>query len=58
MGKGSTQYFDPCEIPMLTGDDEVDADLKEQAIGYILAVFRVIACGLDGEFTQWEERVM
>lgn len=58
MGKGSTQYFDPCEIPMLTGDPEVDDDLKEQAIGYILQVFRVIACGLQGEFTQWEERVM
>jgi len=36
MGKGSTQYFDPCEIPMLTGDPEVDDDLKDQAIQYIL----------------------
>lgn len=58
MGKGSTQYFDPCEIPMLTGDPEVDDDLKDQAIQYILQVFRVIACGLEGEFTQWEERIM
>lgn len=58
MGKGSTEYFDPCEIPMLTGDPEVDDDLKDQAVGYILAVFRVIACGLNGEFNQWEERIM
>ena len=58
MGKGSTQYFDPCEIPMLTGDPEVDDDLKEQSINYILQVFRVITCGLEGEFSQWEERIM
>lgn len=58
MGKGSTEYFDPCEIPMLTGDPEVDDDLKDQAIGYIMQIFRVITCGLNGEFTQWEERIM
>lgn len=58
MGKGSTEYFDPCEIPMLTGDPEVDDDLKDSAVQYILQVFRVIACGLDGEFSQWEERIM
>ena len=58
MGKGSTTYFDPCEIPDLTGDDEVDCDLKETAMNYIMSIFRVITCGLDGELTQWEERVI
>lgn len=58
MGKGSTVYFDPCEIPELTGDDDVDNDLKENAISYITSIFRVIACGLDGELSQWEERVI
>lgn len=58
MGKGSTTYFDPCEIPRLTGDPEVDEDLKEQAINYIVAIFRIIASGLDGNLTQWEERVL
>lgn len=58
MGKGSTTYFDPCEIPELTGDIEVDADLKENAISYILSIFRIVTCGLAGELTQWEERVI
>ena len=58
MGKGSTIYFDPMEIADLTGDDDIDADLKENAISYTLAIFRVIACGLEGELTQWEEKVI
>ena len=58
MGKGSTTYFDPCEIPELTGDDDVDADLKESAVNYIMSIFRIISCGLSGELTQWEERVI
>ena len=58
MGKGSTTYFDPCEIPDLTGDMDVDVDLKENAISYILSIFRIVTCGLEGELTQWEERVV
>ena len=58
MGKGSTTYFDPCEIPRLTGDSEVDIELKEQAISYILAIFRIIVAGLNGQLTLWEEKVI
>lgn len=58
MGKGSTVYFDPCEIPDLTGDPEVDSDLKESAVNFILSVFRVIVCGMEETFTKEEERVM
>ena len=58
MGKGSTTYFDPCAIPRLTGDPDVDNELKESAIGYILAIFRVIVAGVDGQLTLWEERVI
>lgn len=58
MGKGSTTYFDPCEIPELTGDPDVDDDLKESAVSYILSMFRIITCGLDGDLTQWEERII
>lgn len=58
MGKGSTQYFDPCEIPPLTGDTEVDSELKENAINYILALFKIIVAGIDNDLTQWEERVL
>ena len=58
MGKGDTVYFDPCEIPDLTGDPKVDNELKENAINFILAIFRVIVHGLDGTFTQQEEKVL
>lgn len=58
MGKGSTTYFDPCVIPRLTGDPDVDCELKESAINYILAIFRVIVSGVSGQLTLWEERVI
>lgn len=58
MGKGSTIYFDPTEIPKLTGDPEVDDELKETAVSYILAIFRVIVAGINGSLTQWEESVL
>lgn len=58
MGKGNTLYFDPCEIPDLTGDPKVDDELKESAVGFILAIFRVIVCGTDRDFSREQERVM
>lgn len=58
MGKGSTVYFDPMEIARLTGDSEVDNDLKESAISYTLSIFRVISCGLENTMDQSEERVI
>lgn len=58
MGKGSTYYFDPTPIPKLTGDPDVDDELKETAINYVLAHFRILVSGLDGSLTQWEEKVV
>lgn len=58
MGKGSTVYFDPCEIPELTGDPDVDNELKESAESFILAIFRTIVCGIGRNFTKEEEKVM
>ena len=58
MGKGSTIYFDPCEIPDITGDEDVDNDLKENAVNFILSVFRVIVCGMKATFTKEQERVL
>lgn len=58
MGKGSSVYFDPCEIPDLTGDPQVDNDLKESAIMFTTSIFRVIVCGLDDNFTKPQERVI
>lgn len=58
MGKGSAVYFDPMEIPELTGDMKVDADLKESAINYTLSTFRIITCGIEEELTQYEQRII
>ena len=58
MGKGSAVYFDPCEIAELTGDNEVDTELKENAINFILALFRTIVHGTTGNFTKEEEKVL
>ena len=58
MGKGSAVYFDPCEIPDITGDSDVDSDLKQNAIEFIMAIFRVIVHGLDGELTREEDKVL
>lgn len=58
MGKGSTEYFDPCEIAELTGDPEVDNESKESAIGFIMSLFRVIVKGLEGELSKEQEKVI
>ena len=58
MGKGSNIYFDPCEIPDLTGDPLVDDELKESAISFIFAIFRLIVCGTEDDFTREQEKVM
>lgn len=58
MGKGSTVYFDPMEIAELTGDDDIDDELKESAISYTLSIFRVINCGVKGKMDRTEERVI
>lgn len=58
MGKGSNVYFDPCEIPDLTGDPKVDNELKESAISFIMSIFRLIVKGMNEAFSKEEERVM
>ena len=58
MGKGSAVYFDPCAIPDLTGDDTVDSDLKENAISFITAIFRIIVKGSDDDFTTEERKIL
>jgi len=58
MGKGSTVYFDPMEIPLLTGDSEIDSDLKETAITYTLGIFRLIVAGINKQLTKWEDSVI
>lgn len=58
MGKGSTVYFDPMEIAHLTGEPEIDSDLKENSINYVLAIFRTITCGLTQQMSRTEESVI
>lgn len=58
MGKGSVVYFDPMEIPLLTGDAEIDVDLKETSISYTIGIFRLIVAGLDKQLTKWEDSVI
>lgn len=58
MGKGSAVYFDPCEIAELTGDPEIDCDLKKNATNFIMAIFRTIICGVSGEFSIEQEKIM
>ncbi len=58
MGKGSAVYFDSMEIADLTGDADIDDELKENAIAFTMSIFRVIVSGLEGNLTQWEEKVI
>lgn len=58
MGKGSAIYFDPMEIADLTGDAEIDDELKETAVNYVIAIFRLIVGGLEGGLNNTEERVI
>lgn len=58
MGKGSAYYVDPMEIPGLVGDPDIDDDLKDTAIEYTLAMFRIIVHGANGTLTKWEESVI
>lgn len=58
MGNSSTVYFDPCEIPELTGDYDMDITLKKSAIDFIQAIYRLIIGGLDGAMTKYEEMVL
>lgn len=58
MGGESLGYFDPMKIPDLTGDNDIDKDLKSTAISYALAMFRIIVCGIDGELTRKEEKII
>ena len=58
MGKGSSAYVDPMRIPDITGDPDIDDDLKDTAINFAVAMFRIMVHGADGELTRWEDSVI
>lgn len=58
MGKGSSLYCDPMEIPPQTGETDIDNDLKDSAKSFTLAIFRIIVRGTSEQLSQDEERVI
>ena len=58
MGKGSTSYFDPMEIGELTGDKDIDASLKDNAIKCTMSTFNLMIAGVDRQLDMWEESVI
>lgn len=58
MGKGSAQYIEPMEIPTLTGDPDIDNDLRDTAEEFTMAMFRIIVHGPNGVLTRWEEGII
>lgn len=59
MGKGNSCYCDPMPIPNLTGDEEIDSELKDNAIGFTTKIFQTIVSGGTGEqLTKWQESVL
>lgn len=58
MGRGNTPYFDPMEIGELTGDADVDNDLKETAIKFTKSTFTLMIAGVDNQLDIWEESIV
>ena len=58
MGKGSLVYFDPMPIQDLTGDEDIDRELKENSVNYTFAIFRLLVGGFEGSLTQWQENIV
>jgi hypothetical protein len=49
LGKKNAPYFDPMRIGDLTGEPEIDDDLKDMAVRYTMAMFKVLITGAGGE---------
>lgn len=59
MGKGSSCYCDPMSIPDLTGNEDIDVELKDNAIGFTTKIFQTIIVGGSGEqLNKWQESVL
>lgn len=58
IGNKGSSYFDPLPIGDLTGDKDIDIDLKNSATQATMAMFRIIVHGTKGQFTRDEEKVL
>lgn len=57
MAEGSGKYFDPVEIPAPTGIKEIDADAKNMALNFTLAIFKTLL-GRSYEKDEWLDTVV
>lgn len=49
IGKNSEYYFDPCPIPSMTGETDIDSRMKQMAMEYIKLTFQKIICKEDDD---------
>jgi hypothetical protein len=57
MAEGSGKYFDPVEIPALTGIEEIDRDAKNMSTNFTLAVFKTLL-GVSYDRNEWLDIVL
>lgn len=59
MGKGSNFYCDPMPIPDLTGNEDIDVSLKDDATDFTEKIFQtIINSGEDKELDKWQKSVI
>ena len=59
MGKGTNVYCDPMPIPNLTGNADIDDELKDNAMGFTMKIFQTIINSGEGtELTKWQSSVL
>lgn len=58
IGNKGASYFDPLPIGDLTGDKDIDQDLKNTSVNATMSMFRIIVHNTAGQFTRDEERVL
>ena len=59
MGKGNSCYCDPLPIPKLTGNADIDAELKDNAMGFAMRIFQTIVMGGSNQnLDKWQNNVI
>lgn len=57
-GKVGMGYANPCAIAKLTGDEDIDCDLKNQAIQDTITFFRLLVRGSSEDLTREEKKIV
>lgn len=59
MGAGKAGYCEPLSIPSLTGNNEIDSDLKVNAMEFTQQLFKILITGGNGEqLNKWQLSVL